>query len=65
MDKVAWSSLEPKKVKTPCTDQKMEKFNKKGGQMGKIDGETAGDLVMSVLLVLAGVAIIAIIMSLG
>lgn len=43
----------------------MEKSNKKGGQMGKIDGETAGDLVMSVLLVLAGVAIIAIIMSLG
>ena len=33
--------------------------------MGKIDGETASDLVMGVLLVLAGIAIIAIIMSLG
>ena len=33
--------------------------------MGKIDGETASDLVMGVLLVLAGVAIIAIVMSLG
>ena len=33
--------------------------------MGKIDGEAASDLVMGVLLVLAGVAIIAIIMSLG
>lgn len=43
----------------------MEKSNKKGGQMGKIDGETASDLVMGVLLVLAGVAIIAIVMSLG
>ena len=43
----------------------MEKFNKKGGQMGKIDGETASDLVMGVLLVLAGIAIIAIVMSLG
>ena len=33
--------------------------------MGKIDSETSGDLVMGVLLVLAGIAIIAIIMSLG
>ena len=65
MDKVAWSSFEPKKIKTPCTDQEMEKSNKKGGQMGKIDGETASDLVMGVLLVLSGIAIIAIVMSLG
>lgn len=43
----------------------MAKSNKKGGQMGKIDSETAGDLVMSVLLVLAGLAMIAIIMNLG
>ena len=33
--------------------------------MGKIDGETASDLVMGVLLVLSGIVIIAIIMSLG
>ena len=33
--------------------------------MGKIDGETASDLIMGVLLVLSGIAIIAIIMSLG
>ena len=43
----------------------MEKSNKKGWQMGKIDGETASDLVMGVLLVLSGIAIIAIVMSLG
>ena len=33
--------------------------------MGKIDGETASDIIMGVLLILAGIAIIAIVMSLG
>lgn len=33
--------------------------------MGKIDGETASDLIMGVLMVLAGIAIIVIVMSLG
>lgn len=33
--------------------------------MGKIDGETASDIIMGVLLILAGIAIIEILMSLG
>lgn len=33
--------------------------------MGKIDSETSGDIIMGVLLILAGIAIIEILMSLG
>ena len=33
--------------------------------MGKIDGETSGDIIMGVLLILAGIAIIEILISLG